>query len=137
MPRRFVLFVLLLIGLTACGGADVAPGAGAEELALVNDADLDAAAVVGEEALRTLDLRSLALQNVPEPERERVFERFHRLSGQKATGSGLGLSIVRRVADVHGAQVAIEAGKGDRGTKVLVRFISEGKQSELRGNFLV
>jgi len=59
---------------------------------------------------------------IPEPERERVFERFHRLSGQKATGSGLGLSIVRRVADVHGARVAIAAGAGDRGTKVSVRF---------------
>jgi len=59
---------------------------------------------------------------IPEPERERVFERFHRLAGQKATGSGLGLSIVRRVADVHGARVAIAAGPGDRGTRVSVRF---------------
>jgi two-component system, OmpR family, sensor histidine kinase QseC len=59
---------------------------------------------------------------IPEPERERVFERFHRLPGQKATGSGLGLSIVRRVADVHGARVAIAAGAGERGTKVSVRF---------------
>jgi two-component system, OmpR family, sensor histidine kinase QseC len=59
---------------------------------------------------------------IPEPERERVFERFHRLPGQKATGSGLGLSIVRRVADVHGARVAIASGAGDRGTKVSVRF---------------
>lgn len=59
---------------------------------------------------------------IPEPERERVFERFRRLPGHKATGSGLGLSIVRRVADVHGAQVAIAAGAEDRGTKVSVRF---------------
>jgi signal transduction histidine kinase len=59
---------------------------------------------------------------IPEPERERVFERFHRLPGQRATGSGLGLSIVRRVADVHGARVAIAAGAGDRGTRVSVSF---------------
>ncbi|MBK9251325.1 MAG: sensor histidine kinase N-terminal domain-containing protein [Proteobacteria bacterium] len=59
---------------------------------------------------------------IPEPERERVFERFHRLPGQKATGSGLGLSIVRRVADVHGARVAIAAGEGEKGTRVSVRF---------------
>ncbi|HMA11305.1 MAG TPA: ATP-binding protein, partial [Steroidobacteraceae bacterium] len=59
---------------------------------------------------------------IPEAERERVFERFHRLQGQRATGSGLGLSIVRRVADVHGARVAIAAGSGDRGTKVSVSF---------------
>lgn len=59
---------------------------------------------------------------IPESERERVFERFHRLSGQKATGSGLGLSIVRRVADAHGARVAIATGAGDRGTRVSVSF---------------
>ncbi|MFO1504133.1 MAG: ATP-binding protein [Steroidobacteraceae bacterium] len=59
---------------------------------------------------------------IPETERERVFERFHRLPGQKATGSGLGLSIVRRVADVHGARVAIAAGAGERGTRVSVKF---------------
>jgi two-component system, OmpR family, sensor histidine kinase QseC len=59
---------------------------------------------------------------IPEPERERVFERFHRLPGQKATGSGLGLSIVRRVADVHGARVAIAAGPGEKGTRVSVSF---------------
>jgi two-component system, OmpR family, sensor histidine kinase QseC len=59
---------------------------------------------------------------IPEAERERVFERFHRLPGQRATGSGLGLSIVRRVADVHGARVAIAAGPADRGTKVQVTF---------------
>jgi signal transduction histidine kinase len=59
---------------------------------------------------------------IPEPERERVFERFHRLPGQRATGSGLGLSIVRRVADVHGARVAIAAGAGERGTRVSVSF---------------
>lgn len=59
---------------------------------------------------------------IPVAERERVFERFQRLHGHKATGSGLGLSIVRRVADVHGALVSIAAGEGDRGTKVSVRF---------------
>jgi two-component system, OmpR family, sensor histidine kinase QseC len=59
---------------------------------------------------------------IPEPERERVFERFRRLPGHKAPGSGLGLSIVRRVADVHGAQVAIAAGPGEKGTRVSVRF---------------
>jgi signal transduction histidine kinase len=59
---------------------------------------------------------------IPEAERERVFERFHRLQGQRASGSGLGLSIVRRVADVHGARVAIAAGSGDRGTRVSVSF---------------
>src|SRR5262249_23725731 len=38
---------------------------------------------------------------VPESERERVFTPFHRL-GQDAKGAGLGLSLVRQIARVHG-----------------------------------
>ncbi len=48
-------------------------------------------------------------------ERERVFERFYRAAGQKATGSGLGLSIVWRIAELHGASVQILGGRDDAG----------------------
>ena len=45
---------------------------------------------------------------IPEEDRERVFERFHRLdSTRDLPGSGLGLAIVRQVADVHGGSVEI------------------------------
>lgn len=42
---------------------------------------------------------------VPEAERERIFEPFHRVEGSRARatgGTGLGLAIVRRVAERHG-----------------------------------
>jgi signal transduction histidine kinase len=55
-------------------------------------------------------------------ERERVFERFYRAAGQKTTGSGLGLSIVRRIAELHGATVTLLDGVGGRGLRVRVRF---------------
>ena len=42
---------------------------------------------------------------IPAEERERVFERFHRLLGTHAEGSGLGLAIVRDIASLHGAQI--------------------------------
>ena len=58
-------------------------------------------------------------------ERERVFERFYRIPGTDAVGSGLGLSIVKRIAELHGASVTIEAGDGGRGTRVTVRFAAE------------
>jgi signal transduction histidine kinase len=45
---------------------------------------------------------------IPESERERVFERFYRLAGSETTGSGLGLSIVRQVAVLHGGRVELE-----------------------------
>lgn len=42
---------------------------------------------------------------IPPHERERVFERFHRLLGNAANGSGLGLAIVKEIARLHGAEV--------------------------------
>jgi len=42
---------------------------------------------------------------IPKEDRERVFERFYRRLGTGAAGSGLGLSIVRRIAELHEAGV--------------------------------
>ncbi|MCC6194735.1 MAG: sensor histidine kinase N-terminal domain-containing protein [Burkholderiales bacterium] len=56
-------------------------------------------------------------------DRERVFERFYRVAGSAgAVGSGLGLSIVRRIADAHGASVDLDAGPGGLGLAVRVTF---------------
>ena len=41
------------------------------------------------------------------PERERVFERFYRGRDIDRPGSGLGLSIVKALADAHGARVSL------------------------------
>jgi two-component system sensor histidine kinase QseC len=59
---------------------------------------------------------------IPAAERERVFERFYRLNdGGRAAGSGLGLSIVRRIADLHGGSIALEDAPGG-GLRVRVRL---------------
>ena len=44
---------------------------------------------------------------IPEGERERVFDRFHRREPGRGTGSGLGLAIVRTVARAHGGSVQL------------------------------
>ena len=44
---------------------------------------------------------------IPEAERERVFDRFHRREGADSVGSGLGLAIVRAVAQQHRGQVQL------------------------------
>ncbi len=44
---------------------------------------------------------------IPPSERAHVFERFYRILGSNAEGSGLGLSIVREIAQQHGASVDI------------------------------
>lgn len=59
---------------------------------------------------------------VPETERERVFERFHRVLGTGADGCGLGLSIVREIAERHGAEVWLGSGADGAGTAVRVLF---------------
>jgi len=59
---------------------------------------------------------------IPPDQRGRVFERFYRIPGNEEQGSGLGLSIVRRVADLHRADIQLEDGAGGRGLRVRVRF---------------
>lgn len=39
--------------------------------------------------------------------KERIFERFYRVVGSQETGSGLGLSIVKQIADLHNASIKI------------------------------
>ena len=59
---------------------------------------------------------------IPAEERSRVMERFYRPAGTQATGSGLGLSIVQRIAEVHHAKLHLSPGSNDRGICVSVEF---------------
>lgn len=43
---------------------------------------------------------------------QRLGERFYRPPGQEKTGSGLGLSIVRQIASLHGMQVQFDHAPG-------------------------
>ncbi len=45
---------------------------------------------------------------IPRDQRAKVFERFYRAKDNSAPGSGLGLSIVQRIAQLHGATVALK-----------------------------
>jgi two-component system sensor histidine kinase QseC len=59
---------------------------------------------------------------VPEPQRDRLAERFFRVLGTGQTGSGLGLSIVERIAALHGAALRFEDGLDRRGLGVILDF---------------
>ncbi|WP_233801672.1 ATP-binding protein [Paraburkholderia sp. HP33-1] len=52
----------------------------------------------------------------------RLTNRFFRATGNQATGSGLGLSIVARIAEHFGASLQLGAGIGERGLAVGVSF---------------
>lgn len=59
---------------------------------------------------------------IPVEQRRRVFERFYRGLGHNIPGSGLGLSIVQRIAELHGAEVELLDGPGGRGLEARVDF---------------
>ncbi|HEX6136998.1 MAG TPA: ATP-binding protein [Casimicrobiaceae bacterium] len=59
-------------------------------------------------------------------ERERVFDRFYRGAVNEESGSGLGLSIVRRIADAHRATITLDAPPQGSGLVVRVRFPAQG-----------
>jgi two-component system, OmpR family, sensor kinase len=70
---------------------------------------------------------------IPGEIRNRIFERFVRGAGDRssgawdrARGSGLGLSIVRAVADSHGGSVTLEPPTGGHGARFVVRLPSIG-----------
>lgn len=49
---------------------------------------------------------------VPEDYREEIFKPFRRLVGREVAGSGLGLSICRRIAELHGAAIRCDVAPG-------------------------
>ena len=59
---------------------------------------------------------------IPSELEERVFERFVRSGRDGARGSGLGLSIVRAVAESHGGSVTLERPGRGRGARFVVRL---------------
>lgn len=59
---------------------------------------------------------------IPPEERSGVFERFHRLLGNEADGNGLGLAIVREIAEMHGASVEVSEGADGHGALFRVKF---------------
>ncbi len=55
---------------------------------------------------------------IPETQRARVFEPFVRLKHSDAAGSGIGLTIVKRIVELYGGRVWIES-SGDSGSTVM------------------
>ncbi len=63
---------------------------------------------------------------VPRDQRERVFEKFHRVGGSRRTaGAGLGLAICRAIAQLHGGTIRVEDRDGG-GASFLVDVPIEG-----------
>ena len=59
---------------------------------------------------------------VPQDERSRIFDRFYRVAGNRAPGSGIGLSLVHRIVRFHGAHIEVGDGIDGRGFGITLRF---------------
>ena len=59
---------------------------------------------------------------VPETEYEKIFDRFYRVPGNRERGSGIGLSLVARVAALHGATRRCGSGLDGGGLEVGLSF---------------
>lgn len=59
---------------------------------------------------------------VPTDEHEKIFDRFYRVPGNRERGSGIGLSLVARVAALHGATRLCGSGLDGRGFQVTITF---------------
>jgi two-component system, OmpR family, sensor kinase len=62
---------------------------------------------------------------IPPELRDKVFERFYRGAGDRSGSSGLGLSIVRAVAESHKGSVRLEEPLDGRGARFVVRIPAE------------
>jgi two-component system sensor histidine kinase QseC len=61
---------------------------------------------------------------IPSEEMPRIAERFYRPLGTRASGSGLGLSIVKRIAEIHGASLQLAPNEDGVGLRATVSFKS-------------
>lgn len=59
---------------------------------------------------------------IPVEERANVFERFYRVLGTDAEGSGLGLPIAAEIAELHRASIDLQGGSEGRGSLFRVSF---------------
>lgn len=63
-------------------------------------------------------------RGIPKEALPRIFEPFYMVDksrSKKSGGSGLGLTLVRKIADAHGAEITVESSVG-KGTTVRLRF---------------
>lgn len=89
----------------------------------VRPGTISSGAVLGSPKRRVIEIRVAdSGVGIPEDQRERVFDAFYQVdnsSTREVGGSGLGLSIVKRLVDAHDGQVYIESNE-PRGTVFVV-----------------
>jgi signal transduction histidine kinase len=74
---------------------------------------------------------------IPEKDRQRVFERYYRGSNTSGiVGSGVGLSLVRTIVELHGGAIALDSSEG-RGSRFTLRLPRSADQETVTGEAAV
>ena len=76
--------------------------------------------VVAQQAQKALLMVEDNGPGIPVEERDQIFERFHRLADSASEGCGLGLAIVREIAQAHSAEITVGVGPQGLGTRMMV-----------------
>src|SRR5262249_52791837 len=74
---------------------------------------------------------------IPAAEREHVFERFYRMQHDRSDGCGLGLAIVREIAEASGAHVSLRDPVSGEGLIAVVEFSLAANQRAAEANSVV
>lgn len=61
---------------------------------------------------------------IPEAEKEKIFNPYYRVLGEKSSGSGLGLAIVQEIANQYQASIKVTEKSANNGTKITIQFKS-------------
>jgi signal transduction histidine kinase len=70
---------------------------------------------------------------IPEDEQMRIFEPFYRARGMpRHTGSGLGLTIARRLTELHGGSIILRSQPGQGSTFIITIPKGEDKEEKIR-----
>lgn len=59
---------------------------------------------------------------IPQPEKEKIFERFYRIQGSTGNGCGLGLAIVKEIAELHNLRLELNNTSKEGGTQFVLTF---------------
>ena len=52
-------------------------------------------------------------EEIPEDKREKIFNKFYQADeSHAAEGNGVGLAVVKRIADLHGGSVSVDCSEG-------------------------
>jgi two-component system, OmpR family, sensor histidine kinase TctE len=59
---------------------------------------------------------------IPQPEQDKIFERFYRIQGSTGNGCGLGLAIVKEIAELHNLRLELNNTSKEGGTQFVLTF---------------